>query len=180
MVKHPEKIFWLGMLFIIVFMAGLQLGIRHGRLQEALDHRMTNIAAEASGDSSTSQNAFEPEAITPEPCPVTIYAYAPVRRCTDKTPHITASNQRVRPGIIAVSRDVERDLGMQFGDKVHIYGLGTFEFQDRMNARYRRSVDVLLPTVKECKKFGVKSGMLVVRGQGSGIGDQTDQIAMNQ
>jgi 3D (Asp-Asp-Asp) domain-containing protein len=159
------------MLCLIIFIAGLQLGIRHGRMLEALDARMQALQSEASGDSATKDQAFlNPE--TPAPCHVTIYAYAPVRRCTDKTPHITASNQIVRPGIIAVSRDVERDLDMQFGDKVHIYGLGTFEFQDRMHKRYTRSVDVLLPTVKQCKKFGVKSGRLAVIKQPS-----TDLVA---
>lgn len=168
------KIFWCINLALIVFMAGLQVGIWHGRRIEALDNRFAELQRQALRDSETALDV-QPQAMRPDPCPVTIYAYAPVRRCTDTTPHITASNKRVRPGMIAVSRDVERDLGMQFGDRVHIYGLGTFDFQDRMHRRYTRSVDVLLPTVKQCQEFGVKSGMLAVAERAG----QGDIVAMN-
>jgi hypothetical protein len=58
--------------------------------------------------------------------PVKVTAYNPVRSQTDGSPFITASNKRVRDGMIALSRDLERDLGFRFGDTVYLYGIGWF------------------------------------------------------
>jgi hypothetical protein len=48
-----------------------------------------------------------------------------------------------------------------------------------MNARHVRSVDVFMPSVRECKAFGKKAGVLVVasRGRVSGVGDR--EVALN-
>ena len=45
--------------------------------------------------------------------PVTITAYSPRKGETDNTPFITASNKRVREGIIALSRDLEEELSIE-------------------------------------------------------------------
>ena len=48
---------------------------------------------------------------------------------------ITASGKKVKEGYVALSRDIELEYGLKFGDKIKIAGLGTFEFQDRMNKK---------------------------------------------
>src|SRR5262245_56278041 len=54
----------------------------------------------------------------------------------------TASGRRVRPGIVALSRDVEQALGVTFGERVIVEGLGMFVFEDRVSARLRSRVDI--------------------------------------
>ena len=69
---------------------------------------------------------------------------------------ITASGKKVKEGYVALSRDIELEYGLKFGDKIKIAGLGTFEFQDRMNKKKKRSVDVYVPTVEKAFKFGAR------------------------
>ena len=95
---------------------------------------------------------------------VSVSAYNPTRQQCDSTPFITASNQRVRKGIVALSRDLEKDFGLKFGDTVHLLGHGTFEFQDRMNKRWKRRVDLFMWNKKEAMKFGRQQGMMVIKG----------------
>lgn len=85
-----------------------------------------------------------------------------------ETGEITASGQRVRKGIIAVSRDLERDYGIKFGDVVEVEGVGTFMVQDRMNKRWTRKIDIWMPTVRECAAFGKQNKVLVVLGREDG------------
>lgn len=93
---------------------------------------------------------------TNKPVKVEVTAYPPLEKCTDSTPWITASNKRVKHGYIAVSQDIERDFNLKFGDKIYIAGIGEFEFQDRMNPRIIRGIDIWMPSLQECRKFGKK------------------------
>jgi 3D (Asp-Asp-Asp) domain-containing protein len=67
----------------------------------------------------------------------------------------TASGRRVRPGIVALSRDVEQALGVTFGERVIVEGLGTFVFDDRVSARRRRRVDIFVASPHAARQFGV-------------------------
>ncbi len=67
----------------------------------------------------------------------------------------TASGHRVRPGIVALSRDVEHTLGVTFGERVVVEGLGTFVFEDRVSARLRRRVDIFMPSPQAARQFGI-------------------------
>jgi hypothetical protein len=62
--------------------------------------------------------------------PVTVTGYSSTSDQTDTTPFITASNTRVRTGVIALSRDLLREFtpGAPFGygDRVEIEGVGVF------------------------------------------------------
>ena len=58
----------------------------------------------------------------------TVYAYSSEERQTDSTPHITASNKRVRDGIVA-------NNCLPYGTLVRIAGR-VFQVEDRMNPRY--------------------------------------------
>jgi 3D (Asp-Asp-Asp) domain-containing protein len=94
--------------------------------------------------------------------PVFVTAYNPTVTQTDSTPQITASNKRVKPGIVGLSRDLEEEFGFQFGDTVVIEGIGRFVFEDRMNKRWTRRVDILMLSIKAAKEFGVQNSFLVV------------------
>jgi 3D (Asp-Asp-Asp) domain-containing protein len=93
---------------------------------------------------------------------VVITAYNPVVTQTDSTPTITASNKRVRPGIVALSRDLEEEFGFKFGDTVVIEDHGFFVFEDRMNKRWTRRVDILMISREAARKFGNQRSFLVV------------------
>ena len=79
----------------------------------------------------------------------------------------TASGRRVRPGMVALSRDVERALGVAFGDRVVVEGLGTFVFDDRVSRRHRRHADIFLASSQAARRFGVKATYVRVRSASS-------------
>jgi 3D (Asp-Asp-Asp) domain-containing protein len=91
---------------------------------------------------------------------VQVTAYTPTKDQCDDTPFITASNQRVRDGIIALSRDLEEDFGLEFGDTVVLEEIGVFEFQDRMHPRWERKVDIFMWERREALEFGVQETRL--------------------
>ncbi len=93
---------------------------------------------------------------------VDVTAYNAEKGQTDDSPFTTASNQRVREGIIAISRDLEEDYGLSFGDKVFLVGIGVFEVQDRMNRRWKRKVDIFMWSKKEALKFGRKETKMLI------------------
>jgi 3D (Asp-Asp-Asp) domain-containing protein len=100
--------------------------------------------------------------------PVHITAYNPVPEQTDDTPFITASADYVRDGIVALSYDLESTLELEFGDIVVLETLdgeflGEFEFQDRMNKRWRNKVDIFMWKVKDARKFGKVPGRMYVK-----------------
>ena len=77
--------------------------------------------------------------------------------------NITASGKRVKEGMIAVSRDIERDLTLNFGDRVLLHGLGVFEFQDRMASRWTLKADVFMHSDQKARCFGVKRHIVLVK-----------------
>lgn len=87
---------------------------------------------------------------------VKVTGYSPTVEECDDDPYITAFNKRVKTGSIAISRDLERDLGWKLGDMVHLHGLGTFEVWDRMPSKWNRRVDIFFFDTDEAKAFGVK------------------------
>lgn len=77
---------------------------------------------------------------------VTAHAYNSVRSQTDAQPTLTASGERLKPGMraIAVSEDLLA-MGLGYGTQVSIDGLGDgWVVRDRMASRKRRSIDVYL------------------------------------
>ena len=94
---------------------------------------------------------------------VTVTAYTPTVGETDDTPYITASNTRVRNGIVAISRDIEKKYNLKFGDKIHLEGIGTFEYQDRMHSRWKKRVDIFMYSNKKARQFGKRQTILKIR-----------------
>jgi len=94
---------------------------------------------------------------------VTVTAYHPGVTAPGSPKGVTASGQRVAEGMLAVSRDVERNLNLNFGDRVLLHGMGVFEFQDRMASRCRHKVDVFMKSYKKARRFGVRRYVVLVK-----------------
>jgi len=86
---------------------------------------------------------------------ITVTAYSPTVSECGTEPQVTASMVKVRPGIVAVSRDLF-DQGWVFGKKVYVKGHGIFEIADLMSDRYTQRMDIFFPDTKEARQFGVK------------------------
>jgi 3D (Asp-Asp-Asp) domain-containing protein len=110
-------------------------------------------------------------------------AYTSSVRETDSTPFITATGARTRIGIIAVSRDMLREL--PYGSKVLLEDLGTpggkgkgrfnylfkdrvFVVEDTMHPRKRGRLDVWLPDRNTAIRFGVRNVRVTVIQRGRG------------
>ena len=74
---------------------------------------------------------------------------------TDDTPEICAWGDRIRPGIIAISRDLEKS-GLTRGKEVHIEGIGKVVVMDRMHHRKRNQIDLYMENYEDAVEFGVK------------------------
>jgi 3D (Asp-Asp-Asp) domain-containing protein len=86
---------------------------------------------------------------------VTVTAYSPTIEECGPDPFTTASMGKVRPGIIAVSRDLF-DEGWVFGKKVYVKGHGIFEIADLMSKRYTQRMDIFFPDTDQARQFGKK------------------------
>lgn len=90
---------------------------------------------------------------------VTAYSYS-----GGQSPYcVTASGKRVKEGMIALSYDVERNLTLQFGDRVLLHGLGVFDFQDRMASRWTQKADVFMQSDHKARSFGIKRHIVLVK-----------------
>jgi 3D (Asp-Asp-Asp) domain-containing protein len=82
-------------------------------------------------------------------------AYNAVEEQTDSTPKICAWGDRIKPGVVAVSRDLER-LGLTRGSEVYIKGLGKLVVLDRTNANRRNQIDIYMESYRDAVRFGVR------------------------
>jgi len=88
-------------------------------------------------------------------CLVKATAYNAMPGQTDDTPTICAWGDKVRPGIIAVSRDLEKQ-GLTRGREVNIQGFGKMVVLDRMHKRKKNQIDIFMETYEDAIEFGVK------------------------
>lgn len=86
---------------------------------------------------------------------LTITAYSPTTEECGEDPFTTASMRTVRPGFVAVSRDLF-EQGWKFGKKVYVKGHGVFEIADLMGKRHTKRLDIFIPDTKEALRFGKK------------------------
>jgi 3D (Asp-Asp-Asp) domain-containing protein len=93
---------------------------------------------------------------------VTAYSY-PDALCPGTSGGRTASGAHVREGILAVSRDVEQNMNLRFGDQVLLNGLGVYQFQDRMAARMKNKVDIYMKCRQQAGRFGVRRYVVLVK-----------------
>ncbi|WP_293912202.1 hypothetical protein [Deinococcus sp.] len=77
---------------------------------------------------------------------------------TDNSPFVTATGTRVRPGVIALSRDLLRTF--PYGSRVTIQDAGgvlngrVFIVEDTMNARLRNTIDVWMGSRRQAYQWG--------------------------
>jgi 3D (Asp-Asp-Asp) domain-containing protein len=104
---------------------------------------------------------------------VTITAYSSEVAQTDSFPFLTATGGTVRPGIIALSRDLLASFTpgapFRYGDRVWLDGYGEFLVDDTMNARWRSRVDIWLPSTGMALAFGRKQGQLYLTPDASQV-----------
>lgn len=84
---------------------------------------------------------------------LTVTAYSPTRDQCDDTPFVTASNNRVREGICAVSRDLY-SKGWGFGKRVFVEGHGVFVIDDLMGQRAEQQIDIFMRDRDQALEFG--------------------------
>lgn len=92
---------------------------------------------------------------------VTLTAYSPTVEECGPNPTVTASMAKVRPGIVAVSRDLY-EQGWVFGKKVYVKGHGVFEIADLMSKRYTDRMDIFFPNTEDAVRFGVKQATVAL------------------
>ncbi len=96
---------------------------------------------------------------------VTVTAYSSTPGQTDSTPFLTANNSRVRPGIIALSRDLLRKYTpgapFEFGDIVELEGIGRFQVEDTMARRFSRRADIWFESTRVALRWGKRETNLV-------------------
>ena len=90
-----------------------------------------------------------------------VTAYSSTPEETDDTPFITASNTRVRHGIVATNM-------LPFGTRIQfpeVFGEETFTVEDRMHVRKVNFVDIWMHTKEEARKFGIVKTKILVLGE---------------
>ena len=65
----------------------------------------------------------------------------------------TASGEFVKPGMVAVSSDLERK-GLKIGTKIKISDMGTFVVKDRTSRKNRGNVDIYMHSYGKALRFG--------------------------
>jgi 3D (Asp-Asp-Asp) domain-containing protein len=95
---------------------------------------------------------------------VTCTAYSSTIAQCDSTPFETATLKRPRRGYLALSRDLIATFTpgapFDFGDRVEIIGLGVYQVEDTMNARWRLRADLWVPSTGEAISFGRRTVLL--------------------
>jgi 3D (Asp-Asp-Asp) domain-containing protein len=96
--------------------------------------------------------------------PIVVTGYTSCPRETDSTPHVTASLTRVRPGCLALSRDLLRTFTpgapFDFGDWVVLAGVGVFVVEDTMNARWRNRADIWFQERRMALRWGRRRALI--------------------
>lgn len=96
--------------------------------------------------------------------PVVVTGYASRAAHTDSTPGLTATMTRVRPGCIALSRDLLRtftpDAPFDFGDCVVIPDVGVFSVEDTMHPRWTRRADIWFANTRQALHWGRREALI--------------------
>jgi 3D (Asp-Asp-Asp) domain-containing protein len=73
----------------------------------------------------------------------------------------TASSRHVRPGTVALSRDLLRnftpDAPFRFGDRVLIPGMGMYVVEDAMAPKWKLKADIWFSDAETARRWGVRS-----------------------
>jgi len=97
---------------------------------------------------------------------VTATGYTARKEECDDNPETTANGTPSRVGVIAISRDLEKEIGLSLGQFVLIEGYGLFKIEDRMNSRWKRRIDILHGNLKAAQLFGTRKVEIIWIGKG--------------
>lgn len=92
---------------------------------------------------------------------VSVTCYSSTRRQTDDTPYHVGDGSAVKVGIIAVSPDILRDLGLRRYQRVMLIGYGIFEIRDTTAEHLTMTVDIWLPEEKAAWLHGRQTTVMV-------------------
>ncbi|MEK9154458.1 MAG: hypothetical protein AAB596_00055 [Patescibacteria group bacterium] len=121
-----------------------------------------NYNYQSSGDAFLAQNRIiiqtnqENRLIKPKVFKAWVTAYSSVPEQTDDTPHITASGNYVRDGVVATNF-------LPFGTKFRLpdeFGDQVFTVEDRMHPRFQDRIDIWFADKYDAKKFGKKWSLI--------------------
>lgn len=104
------------------------------------------------------------EAMQLEVVKIEMTAYSPSPHITDSTPFEMASGVVADPidleqlRYVAVSRDLMKEHGLEYGDTIYI----GFEIQDTLAARMTNNVDLFMRNLSLARKFGRQERLIVV------------------
>jgi hypothetical protein len=74
---------------------------------------------------------------------------------------ITASSQRIKPGDIALSHDIEKKHRLKFGYLIYLEDeKEPYVFTDRMPAQWKEHADLYSRSCKTAREYGVRKRML--------------------
>ncbi len=94
--------------------------------------------------------------------PVLVTAYNAHESQTDDSPTVTASNETVKVGGIALSRDFlkifDSENSVAYGDTILL--ITPMEVNDTMNSRYINRADVFMWDYKDAVRYGIKEGLI--------------------
>jgi len=96
--------------------------------------------------------------------PVIVTGYASRATHTDSTPNLTASMTQVRPGCIALSRDLLRTFTpgapFDFGDCIVIPDVGVFSVEDTMHPRWTNRADIWFADARHALRWGRRQALI--------------------
>lgn len=116
-----------------------------------------------SNKSGNSTNDLNPTSHTYDLISVTVTAYRPLAKYTDKTPNWTSLGSPAVMGICAVSQDLLENHTFRYNDLISIPDLGVYKVMDAMNKRHTNWVDILVYTHKQELIIGKRQNVLVRR-----------------
>jgi len=96
---------------------------------------------------------------------VDVTAYSPSPAHTDSNPFTMASGRRARPReleqlrFVAVSRDLMKFYGLEYGDTVWI----SFTVEDTMHPRIENTVDLFMRNLDLARRFGRQKRQIIIR-----------------
>lgn len=91
---------------------------------------------------------------------VTVTSYNPTRKQGWGDGSKTADGNLAKPGVLAVSHDLQQKYGLKMGKKVVLKGYGTFVVGDLMHKRFTKRVDIISFIPNWSQKFGVQQTVI--------------------
>ncbi len=74
---------------------------------------------------------------------------------------MTAADVKVKPGYLALSRDLIKQHRLKFGDLIYLEGeTEPYEFMDTMPPQWHRRADLYSRICKDAREYGVQKRML--------------------